>query len=184
MPQREEETILATAWELVEKLAAAGLTIACAESCTGGLAQAAITSIPGASHVFWGGFVTYSNDCKTRIAGVSLATLETCGAVSRETAREMASGSLAASGADIAFAITGIAGPEGGSAEKPVGSVWIAWKAAVGTGGEEFSLFHGDRKAIREASVLRALRGACDLVNEFPSEGDDIDNREGAVYIS
>jgi len=156
-----------TARELVGLLSGSNLTLACAESCTGGLAASAITSVSGASEVLWGGFVAYSNDCKARILGVSLATLSRYGAVSREAAREMASGALTASGADIAFAITGIAGPEGGTPEKPVGLVWLAWKAAEGKASEESFVFEGDRDAVRLAAAMRALRGTCDLATSL-----------------
>jgi len=101
----------------------------------------------------------------------------------------MASGALNASGADISFAITGVAGPGGGTPDKPVGLVWFAWKAAAGTAIEESAVFEGDRDEIRVAAALRALRGAADLAasiaaaNAGASEGLDIDNAEGAVYI-
>lgn len=183
-----EEELREAAQDLVALLSSSHLTMACAESCTGGLAAAEITSIPGASEVLWGGFVAYSNDCKARILGVSLATIDRFGAVSRETAREMASGALAASGADIAFAITGVAGPDGGTPEKPVGLVWFAWKAAAGRAEEASVTFAGDREAIRQAAALRALRGVRDMASSLTAtdvdaaEGLDIDNGEDAVY--
>ena len=170
---------------LVRKLSSAGLTLACAESCTGGLAAAAITSVPGASEAFWGGFSAYSNDYKTRILGVSLDTLSRYGAVSRETAREMAAGALSASGANLAFAITGIAGPEGGTPDKPVGLVWIAWKDALGRGSEESAVFGGDREAVRNAAALRAIKGADALASGLAAEEVvDIDKGEGPIYSS
>ena len=170
---------------LVRKLSSAGLSLACAESCTGGLAAADITAVPGASAAFWGGYVAYSNDCKTRILGVSLDTLSRFGAVSRETAREMAQGALSASGADLAFAITGIAGPEGGSEDKPVGLVWIAWKDALGRGSEESAVFGGDREAVRQAAALRAIRGVNELAAGLAAEEVvDIDKGEGPIYSS
>lgn len=150
--------------DLVGILSSSGLTIASAESCTGGLAAAALVGVSGASEALWGGFIAYSNDCKARILGVSLATLARFGSVSRETAREMASGALTASGADIAFSVTGIAGPEGGTPDKPVGLVWFAWKAAEGAAVEESIVFEGDRNSIRTAAAIRALRGTYDLV--------------------
>jgi len=127
------------------------------------MAAGALTGVPGASTVFWGGFVAYSNDCKTRILGVSLATLSRFGAVSRDTAREMAAGALAASGADLAFATTGVAGPGGGTADKPVGGVWIAWASASGLASEVYETFEGDRDAVRVAAAARALEGALEL---------------------
>ncbi|MEP9398490.1 CinA family protein [Mesorhizobium sp. KR2-14] len=102
-----------------------GIMAATAESCTGGMIVAALTDIPGSSAVVDRGFVTYSNEAKMDMLGVSAATLQAHGAVSRETALEMAAGALANSRADIALAVTGIAGPDGGSAEKPVGLVWF-----------------------------------------------------------
>jgi nicotinamide-nucleotide amidase len=112
---------------LLDLLAAQGKTLACAESCTGGLISSMLTEIPGSSRAFTAGFVTYSNAMKTALLGVHGATLDDYGAVSEQTVREMAGGALARSGADIAVAVSGVAGPDGGSAEKPVGTVWIAW---------------------------------------------------------
>jgi nicotinamide-nucleotide amidase len=159
--------------DLVEILSSSGLTMACAESCTGGLAAAALAGVPGASEVLWGGFVAYSNDCKARILGVSLATLARFGAVSRETAREMASGALTASGADIAFSVTGVAGPDGGTPDTPVGLVWFAWKAAEGTSIEESIVFEGNRDSIRTAAAVRALRGTYDLAASLSATAVD-----------
>jgi competence/damage-inducible protein CinA C-terminal domain len=151
---------------LFEALESKGLTIACAESCTGGLVTAAITDIPGASKVLWGGVASYSNEAKEKLLGVSSETLAEYGAVSREVAAEMAKGILEASEADLALAITGIAGPEGGSEEKPVGLVWFAFRGAEGESWEESRVFPGDRAEIREAAAERALRGAAELARE------------------
>lgn len=104
-----------------------GVTISCAESCTGGMIASMLTQIAGASDVFPGGFVTYSNALKHSVLGVQESTLESQGAVSEATVREMVAGALNASGADLAVAVSGIAGPGGGSDEKPVGTVWLAW---------------------------------------------------------
>ncbi|WP_439107364.1 CinA family nicotinamide mononucleotide deamidase-related protein [Congregibacter sp.] len=104
-----------------------GITLSCAESCTGGMIASMLTQIAGASDVFPGGFVTYSNALKQSVLGVQASTLESEGAVSEATVKEMVSGALDASGADLAVAVSGIAGPGGGSAEKPVGTVWLAW---------------------------------------------------------
>lgn len=112
---------------LLDLLAEQGKTLACAESCTGGLIASMLTEIPGSSRVFTGGFITYSNAMKTAMLGVSEKTLDQHGAVSEQTAREMLAGTLQKSGADLAVAVTGIAGPDGGSDDKPVGTVWIAW---------------------------------------------------------
>lgn len=106
---------------------ASGKTLTCAESCTGGMIASMLTQIAGASDVFPGGFVTYSNDLKHRILGVRQQTLENHGAVSEATVREMLAGALKASRADLGIAVSGIAGPDGGSKDKPVGTVWLAW---------------------------------------------------------
>jgi nicotinamide-nucleotide amidase len=115
------------AGRLIELAREAGMSITCAESCTGGAIAHMLTQIPGASDVFPGGFVTYSNALKHTVLGVSEATLREHGAVSEETVREMLDGALERSGADLGVAVSGIAGPGGGSAEKPVGLVWLAW---------------------------------------------------------
>jgi len=133
------------------------LRVATAESCTGGLIAAALTETPGSSAVFERGFVTYSNEAKMELLGVPAATLSAHGAVSEETARAMAEGALAHSRADAAVAVTGIAGPDGGSAEKPVGLVHFA---AARKGKETRHLarvFPGDRAAVRAATVETAL---------------------------
>ena len=112
---------------VIDLLQAQGKKITCAESCTGGLIASMITGVSGASTVFEAGFVTYANEIKSRVLGVSESDLAAHGAVSETVVRQMLSGALEASGADIGVAVSGIAGPDGGSAEKPVGTVWIAW---------------------------------------------------------
>jgi nicotinamide-nucleotide amidase len=164
----EDAGVVAAAQALFRALAKRGLRIACAESCTGGLVTAALTDIPGSSAVLWGGVAAYSNECKSRLLGVEAATIERYGAVSREVARAMAAGILEASGpvggADLSLAITGIAGPDGGSEEKPVGLVWFAWRVRGREGREESALFPGGREAVREAAAERALAVAAALV--------------------
>ncbi len=134
-----------------------------AESCSGGWIAKTVTDIAGSSAWFDCGMVTYSYEAKQRLLGVRPQTLETFGAVSQETALEMVSGALANSGASLAVAVTGIAGPGGGSADKPVGSVWIGWKARGGYARTELFLFDGDREAVRRQTVAAALRGLLDL---------------------
>ena len=148
---------------LLDLLRSRGLTIATAESCTGGLVAAALTAVPGSSEAVLGGFVTYSNAMKTRMLGVPEGVLASVGAVSEACARDMASGAMLESGADIAVSTTGIAGPGGGSAEKPVGLVYIA-AARRGRGTEvQRHVFPGDRAAVRAATVDAALRLASEM---------------------
>ena len=141
---------------LVSLLKKKGLTMTAAESCTGGLVMGRLVNVPGASEVFRQGYVTYSNKAKRKLLGVRRETLEQYGAVSEETACEMAFGALDASRADVAVAVTGIAGPDGGTDEKPVGLVYIA----CAMGGEvtvERHVLNGNRSKVREQSVIRAL---------------------------
>jgi len=137
-------------------LFSAGLKLATAESCTGGLVGGAITRVPGSSAYYLGGFNTYSNTLKTRLLGVSQKTLDEYGAVSKQTAIEMAAGAREMTGADLAVAVTGIAGPDGGSEEKPVGLVFIGLSTPTGTEAKSYNFF-GDRDAIRALTVNGAL---------------------------
>lgn len=130
-----------------------------AESCTGGWIAKAMTDVAGSSAWFDCGMAAYSYEAKQALLGVRPQTLETHGAVSRETVIEMVSGALANSGASIAVAVTGIAGPGGGSADKPVGTVWIGWKRRGGYATAEVFHFDGDRDAVRRRTVAAALRG-------------------------
>ena len=130
-----------------------------AESCTGGWIAKAVTDIAGSSDWFDCGMAAYSYEAKQALLGVRPETLETHGAVSRETVIEMVSGALVNSGASIAVAVTGIAGPGGGSEGKPVGMVWIGWKRRGGYATAEVFHFHGDREAVRRQSVAVALEG-------------------------
>ena len=141
---------------LVELLKARGLVCATAESCTGGGVGSAITAVPGSSAVFAGGVISYSNDVKRGVLGVSADDLERVGAVSSEVAAQMAAGVRKLLKVDLAVSLTGIAGPDGGSAEKPVGLVWfgLATKDGVRT---EKAIFRGDREGIRENAVVHAL---------------------------
>lgn len=140
-----------------------GLSMAAAESCTGGLLSAMITDIPGSSACFKGGAVAYGNDVKTALLGVKETTLKRYGAVSSLTAKEMAEGALKRLGADVAVSITGIAGPGGGSARKPVGTVYIAVSGRGRTSAKKF-LFKGGRKAVRKSSALAAIKEVINLL--------------------
>ena len=143
------------------KLRAAGRRIATAESCTGGWLSKALTDVPGSSQWFECGFVTYSNDAKVRDLGVSAGTLASFGAVSEQAVREMAEGALRVAHANVALAVSGIAGPDGAAPGKPVGTVWFCAAAREGTAIDiiaEEQLFEGDRAQVRSRSVEHALR--------------------------
>jgi nicotinamide-nucleotide amidase len=156
-------------WELAQKIVdragAEGLLLATAESCTGGLIAGAITDVPGSSAWFERGFVTYSNEAKMEMLGVRADTLAAHGAVSETTAAAMATGALTHSRADVAVAVTGIAGPDGGSPAKPVGTVCFAWARRDGTVATATRRFAGGRAAVRAATVDVALRGLLDHLN-------------------
>jgi nicotinamide-nucleotide amidase len=152
-----DDAILAQARAVIEVCRARGPKLATAESCTGGLVAAALTEIAGSSDVVERGFVTYSNEAKRELLGVLSATLEAHGAVSEATAREMAEGALRASRCDIAVSITGVAGPGGGSAEKPVGLVHFACATRQGTVAAERRFGDLGRTAVRLAAVAQAL---------------------------
>jgi len=154
-----DESSHALAADLGRALLARGCRVTVAESCTGGLLAGAITSVAGSSDWFDVGFVTYSNGAKTALLGVPESVLAAHGAVSEETACAMAAGALAKSGADLAVAVTGIAGPSGGTPEKPVGTVCFAWAEKGRTVEATTRPFDGDRAAVRDASVSFALRG-------------------------
>ena len=158
----DDSTLRDVAARLVAELAAAGKTMATAESCTGGWIAKAVTDIAGSSDVIGCGIVSYSNAAKERLLGVSERTLIEHGAVSEATVREMALGVLGQSGADLAVAVSGVAGPGGGSDAKPVGTVWFAWARKCARGPEaeaERRHFDGDRDDVRRQTVLHALEG-------------------------
>ena len=147
------------AHEVIGALRAKGWTIAAAESCTGGLIAGALTSVSGSSDAVYGGFVTYANEAKIAMVGVPFGLLREFGAVSKEVATAMAEGALAAAGTHIAVAVTGIAGPGGGSAEKPVGLVYFAVATAEETRNLKKSFDpNWSRQQIRHASVVEALK--------------------------
>ena len=146
-----------------EALKARGLMLVTAESCTGGWAAMALTAIAGSSDWFERGYVVYSNAAKREELGVSEDTLTRHGAVSEETAREMAAGALNNGRGQVALAITGVAGPSGGSRDKPVGTVCFAW-ARGGKISSETRRLDGDRESVRRQSVLHALQGVLELL--------------------
>jgi nicotinamide-nucleotide amidase len=137
-----------------------------AESCTGGWIAKTVTDIAGSSDWFDCGLAAYSYEAKQALLGVRPETLELHGAVSRETVLEMVSGALVHSGASVAVAVTGIAGPGGGTVDKPVGTVWIAWKRRGGYPFAEVFHFQGDREAVRRQTVMGALQGLDSLVTQ------------------
>ncbi|MBE0692539.1 MAG: CinA family protein [Aquamicrobium sp.] len=146
----------ALAVRFIDACKAAGIMAATAESCTGGMIAAAITDIAGSSAVLDRGFVTYSNEAKVDMLGVSAATLDAHGAVSEQTALEMAAGALARSRAGVALAVTGIAGPDGGSAEKPVGLVWFGVAVAGRPAVAQSRVFDNRGRAFIRAETVRA----------------------------
>jgi len=160
-----DDEIVALAAELGRRLASRRALVTAAESCTGGLVAGAITSIPGSSGWFQRGFVTYSNEAKTEMLGVPAETLARHGAVSEETARSMAEGALRAGRANYAVAITGVAGPDGGTPAKPVGMVCFGWAALDGSTTSTTKRLPGDRAAVRHASVIVALQGLIDRID-------------------
>jgi len=150
-------------YALAERLGAAlrqrGWMAATAESCTGGWIGQAITMVPGSSEWFDCGFITYTNRAKMTLLDVSADTLQTQGAVSEATVREMVAGALRHSGAHVAVAVSGVAGPAGGTTAKPVGTVWLAWGLRGGGIEAQTVCFPGDRDAVRRLTVMQALEG-------------------------
>lgn len=149
---------------LAQSAAALKVRVATAESCTGGLLAKTITDTPGASAYYAGGVVAYCDEAKASHLGVDPRNLEAYGAVSKVVALQMAFGACQRFSADVAMAVTGIAGPSGGSAEKPVGTVWFAVAQADGTGEARVERFEGGRNAVRDKSVTAVLRMAADAL--------------------
>jgi nicotinamide-nucleotide amidase len=154
LAERTGQALLARHWLL-----------ALAESCTGGWIAKVLTDVPGSSSWFERGFVTYSNAAKVDLLAVPQPVLDTDGAVSRETVNAMAAGALAHSRAEVALAVSGIAGPDGGSPAKPVGTVWLAWAVRSQSGHSSCHTFHGDREAVRRQAVAAALEGLLELLD-------------------
>jgi nicotinamide-nucleotide amidase len=167
--------------EFLQKLRGAGLNLVTAESCTGGLIAKLITDAAGSSEVLWGSFVTYSNDAKMKCLGVSEETLKLHGAVSRETVQAMTEGALAASGAGAAVAVSGVAGPGGGTADKPVGTVWICVRLSGGAHREQRFLFSS--RGREEVRVLSAYAALFLLESFIPQRDESIDINLPFDYI-
>jgi PncC family amidohydrolase len=160
----------AQAFALVDLLLSRGIMVCTAESCTAGMAADLIASVPGASGVFWGSFITYTEDAKKKLLGVKEETLKQYGAVSKETALEMAKGALDKSGVDYAISVTGLAGPDGDGSVLPVGSVWIA---LAGKNKKEnsfdklgFFKFEGTRNEIRQLAAGTALEELYNFIEQ------------------
>jgi len=161
----DDDEIRALAARVAKHLLRGGLTLAVAESCTGGWVAKACTDLPGSSAWFLGGVVTYSNEAKVALLGVDEGTLTRAGAVSEAVVREMAAGALDRFGGDVSIAVSGIAGPDGGQPGKPVGTVWFAWAFDGEDQREvraEVRTFTGDREAVRRQAVARAFAGVLD----------------------
>jgi nicotinamide-nucleotide amidase len=158
--------LLALAGEVAIEVQHHKLMLVTAESCTGGWIAKTLTDLAGSSAWFDAGVVTYSYQAKEALLGVNPQTLERTGAVSEETALEMVSGALARFGAGLAVAVTGIAGPSGGTPEKPVGTVWIGWKRRGGYGHARLFHFAGDRDDVRRQTVAAALAGLREMLTD------------------
>lgn len=156
----------AIAQQVGSELNARNLVLVTAESCTGGWIGQVITSVPGSSRWFDRGFITYTNQAKRELLGVSTDILARFGAVSEQAVRAMAEGALANSRAQVSLAITGIAGPDGGTADKPVGTVWLAWAGTNRDTHTEYRQFQGDRTAVRRQAVVAALTGLCEFIED------------------
>lgn len=157
-----DEQLQKLAQTIGDRLHGKAIMLATAESCTGGWVGKVITDIVGSSSWFDRGFITYTNKAKQQMLGVSPETLSAYGAVSEEVVCEMATGALRHSNADLALAITGIAGPGGATVTKPLGMVWLAWANSDGYLHSECQQFDGDREAVRRQAVGRALQGVLD----------------------
>lgn len=154
-----DEDVVAAVAQLTDRLLASGYRVAVAESCTGGWIAKALTDLAGSSQWFEAGLVCYSNGAKQCLAGVSHATLDAHGAVSLATAAELADGAVARTGADVAMAVTGVAGPSGGTLDKPVGLVCFGWVDADGVTTTRHEVFAGDREAVRRQTLIAAVTG-------------------------
>lgn len=160
----DDDQLRALARQVAEAAQARHMRVVTAESCTGGWIAKCLTDLPGSSDWFDAGVVAYSYEAKEALLGVNPRTLEQTGAVSEPTVREMVAGALAHFGANAAVAVTGIAGPGGGTGDKPVGSVWIGWKQRGGYAQARLFQFDGGREAVRRQTVAEALRGLAKML--------------------
>ncbi len=163
----EDSALYRLAEQVGEALKARSLMLVTAESCTGGWVSEAVTMVPGSSDWFERGFVTYTYVSKREMLGVKETTLASHGAVAEEIVREMVAGALARSHAQVAVAVSGIAGPGGGTPDKPVGTVCLAWGMKDGVARSETARYLGDREAVRRQAVERALRGVIELLASY-----------------
>ncbi|MGX2041588.1 CinA family protein [Methylocaldum sp. MU1018] len=162
----EDEALYALAYEVGRVLRLQGRVLALAESCTGGWVAQCVTDVPGSSAWFDRGFVTYSNRAKCELLGVPGEVIGVHGAVSGETVRAMAAGALSHSAADVAAAVSGVAGPTGGTPDKPVGTVWFAWQSRDSLCRVQRMRFEGDRRSVRRQAVRVALQGILDVCRD------------------
>ncbi|GAB1266344.1 CinA family protein [Aurantivibrio infirmus] len=162
------QKILHLVEQLSQLLRARKWTVTAAESCTGGGVAYAFTTLSGSSDWFEAGFVTYSNALKVKLLSVSEITLDEWGAVSEEVVRQMAQGALVGANANVAVAISGIAGPDGGTDAKPVGTVWMSWAIKDGEIVTRRFQFSGDREEIRHSAVAEAVMGLIELISKSP----------------
>ena len=174
------QDIVESSRRLATHLIANQSSITTVESCTGGMVGAAITSLPGSSKYYPGGFITYSNELKQCMVGVSFSTLEAHGAVSSQTAVEMARGGIRRTHAEYAIAITGIAGPDGGSPEKPVGTVWICVASSEDRVDCRRFGFPGNRDEVRACSCVSAIEMAIQMISDTRNELPHEHERSGA----
>jgi nicotinamide-nucleotide amidase len=167
MTRSVEENVRQLVKSVADRLVAEKLKLVTAESCTGGWVAQVATSLPGSSDWFEGGFVTYSNTSKQKLLNVPAALFKegAPGAVSEDTVRAMAAGALTKSNVDVAIATSGVAGPDGGSEDKPVGTVWLAWAHRDGRTAARLYHFPGDRYSVRLATVEQALKGLVGLLD-------------------
>ncbi len=163
---RDDAEITRQTGEVAQCLLARGWTLATAESCTGGWIAKCCTDLAGSSDWFDGGFVTYSNEAKQEMLGVTAEDLETHGAVSETVVMHMAQGARQRTGANSALAVSGIAGPGGGTVDKPVGTVWFAWSVEGRDNCSRLMRFDGDRDSVRRQAVCHALQGLLSLLHQ------------------